>query len=173
MTNPFSGIITPAMKDLFNNALDALFDTDGLTLPCKLIYEGTKYEDCTNCIDNPYSPGGSVYSHGQGIPFRHGQTCPNCGGSGKVLIENFDTLYLAVIWNYQQFINKPPNYVQGSVETLSILSTTIDKIKQANEIIIDTNIEPYQAHRFIRSGEPTPCGLGSSRYITTLWIPAA
>ncbi len=171
MANPFSGIISEELKNTYNNAMDALFEDNALTLPCKFIYAGTKYEDCPNCLTGPAGGFNSIYSHGFGIPTQN-IACSVCGGSGKRLVEVEEpTIYLCVIWDYKNFINlsSPISRPDGTIQTLSVLTKTIDQIKQAQEIIVDTSIEPYVAHRFSRAGEPTPCGLGSSRYITTLW----
>lgn len=146
--------------------------TTGLSIPCRLIYTGSKYEDCPNCLGNPYSPGGSIYSGSHGQPFRFGQPCPTCGGSGVRVVESTEDIRLCVIWDYKQFTNLAGPLVGdvGSmIQTFSKMSTTIDKIKQATSIIVDTDIEQYSKHRFSRIGEPNPCGFGASTYITTLW----
>lgn len=166
--------ITSDMITLFNNALDAILADDGLVRLCRLLYKGTKYEDCPNCLNTVGYDTGSVYSSSHAQSLRHTDPCPVCGGTGIRLVEPTDTLYLAVIWEYKDFIEiERPVYIpDGSVQTLSRTTETLDKIKQANEIIIDTDIEQYKSHRFKRNGKPNPCGFGTSRYITTLWSPA-
>ncbi len=163
MSNPVSGLISSALKSLHTDHIQALL-TD-VTVPCRLIYAGTRYEDCPSCIGNPAGNIGSVYSAGGPIP---NTICENCGGSGKRLVEKTETIKLCVLWDYKDFI-KPIRYSRGMVQTLSDLTETIDKIKQAQEIIIDTSIEPYVSHRFVRDGEPNPMGLGESSFIVTTW----
>jgi hypothetical protein len=49
----FAGIITSGMKQLYNDAINALLENTALTVPCKLVYENTKLQDCPNCLYDP------------------------------------------------------------------------------------------------------------------------
>ena len=51
--NNFSGIINSDFKSLFKDAISALLYDDALTVPCKIYYGVTKYQDCTNCVYDP------------------------------------------------------------------------------------------------------------------------
>ena len=46
----FNNIITEDLKNTFTSAIEALLADSALTVPCKLVYENTKLEDCPNCI---------------------------------------------------------------------------------------------------------------------------
>ncbi len=170
MANPFSGVISPDLKLLFTNAIDALLENNACTVPCRLIYQGTKVEDCVNCIRPVGGGTANIYHDGGPVPFRSGQPCPLCGGSGKIISESTGTIFLLPLWNYKDWVGVPNaiSRPEGTVQTISKMST-IGQLKEANEIIIDTDIEPLVAHRFVRDGEPNICGLGASSYITTLW----
>lgn len=50
MANPYAGIITPELKELHKNLIDALLEDDALTRPCRLIYGDTKFTPCVNCF---------------------------------------------------------------------------------------------------------------------------
>ncbi len=170
MANPFSGLITTEFKTLFTDAIDALLENNACTVPCRLIFQGTKVEDCVNCI-RPVGGGTSnIYHDGGPVHFRSGQPCPLCGGASKIISDSTETIFLLVLWNYKDWIGvlNAISRPEGSVQTISKMST-IGQLKGANEIIIDTDIEPRVKHRFIRDGEPNICGLGASSYITTLW----
>ena len=172
MVSPFVGLITSDMKTLFTNAINALLEDDSCTLICRFIYEGTKFEDCINCLLGPSGRSANIYQDGGPIPFRSGQTCPLCGGVGKIISDSTETINMMVIWNYKEWVpmNASINVPEGSIQTLSKLAT-LDEIKRVNEIIVDTDIESYVKHRFQREGEPNPCGFGASSYVATIWKP--
>lgn len=46
MSNLFNNLITSDFKQVFNNAISALLANTALTVPCKLVYENTKLQDC-------------------------------------------------------------------------------------------------------------------------------
>ena len=173
MANPFLGLITPAFKTLFTDVMDALLEDNACTVPCRLIFSGTKYTDCTNCIKPVGGGTANLYQSGGPVPFRGGQPCPLCGGAGLILSDETETVFLLVLWNYGDWIGVPNAISRpaGMVQTISKMST-IGQLKEANEIIIDTDIESRVKHRFVRDGEPNICGLGASSYITTMWSKA-
>ena len=77
MTNYFSGIINSDFKQLFTDALSALFYDDALTLPCTIYYGTTKYEDCSNCVYDPIGQKSSnKFQDGGPVPFPFGNICP-------------------------------------------------------------------------------------------------
>ena len=171
MANPFLGIITSELKTLYNNAIDSLLADDGLTKPCQLIYGGTKNSLCPNCVYDPINrKSTNRYKAGGLYPFSSGQICPHCNGIGLIGVESTETVYLAIIWDYKQWRKFGFNIL--SPDGLVVTVCNIDKlpdIKRAKEIIIDTNIQAYVKHRFVREGEPNPMGFGETRYIATLW----
>lgn len=169
MSNPFSNLITSDFKDIFTNMIDALLEDDSLTVPCRLIYEGSKWTECNNCLVSPISGrSASKYRSGGPVAFS-GSVCPVCNNIGRIVEHETETIYLAVLWDYKNWIgNVKVNSPEGSVQTISKIDTA-DQIKRANEIVIDTNIENYVKHVFVRNGEPTPYGLGTDSYIFTMW----
>jgi aminopeptidase C len=78
-----------------------------------------------------------------------------------------------VLWNYKDWVgwNGIPDQSMtpfGQCQTLSKMST-ISNIKNAQEIILNTDIEKYVKHRFQRISEPNPIGFGADSYIVVMW----
>ncbi len=98
-TNPFLGIISPAFKATFTNAIDALLEDTALTVPCRLIYGNTNPTVCANCIFDPLTGrSSSIYLAGGPIPFANGQICPWCHGEGVKTVEaTEDGIYTDII----------------------------------------------------------------------------
>lgn len=165
MPNPYSGIITAALKTTFNNAIDALLEDAACTVACTIVYGGQKFEQCSNCQGGVYVPGGP-------IPFPNGRVCPLCQGTSRKEVEQTETIYLMPIFDSKKWVTtavktsaKYPNEV---CETMSHL-TLMPKLKAAKHIIIDSTNSGYTQNVFKRVGEPEPCGFGDMRYIITAW----
>lgn len=167
MGNPFLSTITPAIKQQFDYAIDALIESCSRT--CKLVFPRVKYIECLECIapehgkkgPNPYINGG------RGI---HTGACPTCNGSKKIAIPYEEDIELIVLFDYQEFkmIAKQVQYPEGSAATICDISL-IEKLKDADYIILNTDISESGVHKFRRLGEPTPMGLGTDKYILTIW----
>ena len=167
MANPFSGVITAAMKTLHKDMIDSLLYDDACTVPCTLIFEGN--------LQNIIVGSGSVDPIGNRPPGVLPFGGPTVGPprSGVEPNEETDTLYLMVIWDSKDWIrtsfaatlvNSPEVFVQ----TLSTVANLV-LLKQADRIIIDTDLEGKVRHTFTRYGEPEPCGLGPSTHMITMW----
>ena len=173
-TNPFSNIINSNFKNLFNDAIDSLLENNALTVPCRLIYSGSKNTTyCNNCIFDPISKLSSNIYNGSGpAPFAENSICPVCVGMGMKHGDSTEVLYLAAIFDSKYFLNvssgSTVNIVDGMVQTICH-SALLPKIRNANEIIIDTNIEKYGGYSYQRAGDPSPAGFGDNRYIITMW----
>jgi len=160
--------LTP-FKALYNEAIDSLLASTGLSTPCKLIFESTKLQQCPNCIyDSISKKSSNRYKSGGPISFTNGQTCPYCLGAGitsNSMIE--EELYLVIIINSKNFI--------GSVNTPDIAVQTIcsidylTKLRQCSKIIFNSDIIGLSNNIFIRKNDPQPIGLGDNRYIFTNW----
>ena len=181
MSNPFSGIITPGMKDLWRQAIEALLEEDGCcAAPCDLIYQGTKFTDCSNCIYDPVgNKSANRYQAGGPNPFPSGSICPVCMGKGKLMEQSTtENVWMAIFWNYKDWkelgLNTPNNradslnWSEGKVMTLSPISY-YPQLMRCTYAIMDVSSEGYVERKFQRLGEPNPCGLGTSDFITTMW----
>lgn len=167
MPNPFLDIITDDMKTLHSNMIDGLIE--GNSVPCQLIFSGTRFTSCANCIFSPATGKSSnKYLTGGPAPFSFG-TCPICHGDGKIEDIQTQDVNLAVIFNSKEWIvsvpvDSPDEFVQ-TLCTITLLST----LKRANQIVVNTDIINYTQNKYERFNEPQPCGLGQSSHIWTLW----
>lgn len=164
-------IITSQFKDLFKTMIDSLLIEGSLSLPCKLIYENSLKNECINCEIDPLSKRSSgIYKSGGPISFIDGQICPYCGGLGFLQASNEETVHLLVLFDYKTWINfksdvKAPD---GMIQTICGIDL-LPKIKNANRLIVDTNLNGLTRNIFTRDSDPQPAGLGDNHYIFTFW----
>ena len=171
MTNPFSGIISPDLKTLYNNMISALLYDDSLTLPCVLYYGVTRYEDCSNCIyDVIGNKSSNKYQSGGPVPFPFGSICPMCNGRGKRGIESTENINLMVIWDNKQFVNTGTvNSASGDLVQTITFDENTPKLLRAKEVIIMSDKPSLGRQRFERHSSPEPCGWGGSEFMSCLW----
>ena len=163
---------------MFNSAIDALLYDDALTRPCRLIYSGSKWEDCSNCTYDPIGRKSSGrYQSGGPNPFPAGSKCPHCAGAGKKQASSTEEINMMIIWDTKQWL-KLGHSVESrpsKIHTPGQLAQTLSKIEtwpqlnRANEIVLDTDVERYKQLKYMRMGDPELCGIGSSRYVLTMW----
>ena len=171
MANPFSGILSSALKTTFDNGIKALLESGAGSVPCRINYGVTKFTLCANCLYDPVGKkSASRYLSGGSVPFANGQLCPVCNGAGRISQESTESIDLIVIWDYKSWIDLGVdiNSPEGFVQTLSEMST-LPKLKKAKDITMYTNLENYVRHSFVRHGEPVPVGLGQDSFIVTMW----
>lgn len=169
--NPFSGIISSDLKGLFTNMIDSLLEDTALTVPVRFIYSGAKFTKCPNCNFNSVTgKSANTYLSNGPQPFSHG-SCPFCSGDGRIPAENDDEIMnLAVLWDYRKWmqVGQVVASPEGMIQTICSIAL-INRIKRAKEIVVNTNLEAYVRHKFIREGEPTPIGFGDDQYIVCMW----
>tara|TARA_Y100001973_G_C5204790_1_gene340628 strand:+ start:869 stop:1387 length:519 start_codon:yes stop_codon:yes gene_type:complete len=167
--NNFSGIINSDFKSLFKDAISALLYDDALTVPCKIYYGVTKYQDCTNCVYDPIGQKSSNrFQDGGPIPFPFGSICPMCNGDGKKPIETTEDINLMVIWDEKQFMNAGTvNNPEGNIQTVTF-SNNIPKLVRAKEIVVNTDLGSYGRYRYQRCSEPQLCGF-NSEFVECIW----
>lgn len=154
--------------------INALLENTALTVPCDIVYGGSKFELCENCTyDVIGKKSANVYQSGGPVPFRNGSTCPVCQGTGGGVKEvtNTETIYLCAIFDHKKWlnpteamINVPENYAQTLCK-----NDYIAQLSRAKEVVIDTDFGPRSRHRFQRDGDPQPIGFGSNDYIIVNW----
>lgn len=160
--------LTP-LKTLYNQQIDIILADTGLTIPCNLIYETTKLTQCPNCVyDSISKKSANIYNGTGPISFVNGQTCPFCLGSGLTnssVAE--DAVHFAVLTDSKNFVGavNAPNIDAQTICNISYL----DSIKKCSKIVFNTDIPSLTNNIFIRANEPSPVGLGDSRYIFTNW----
>lgn len=164
-------IITNELKNLYKSMIDELIRPNSLSLPCKLIYEGSVFVECINCNPDPIThKSANTYKIGGPIVFSDGQICPYCRGLGGVYQEAYDIKNLLILFDYKYWINfnSKIHSPDGLVQTISKLED-YTKIRQCNRIVIDTNIQNYTESYYQRNSEPEPAGFGESSYFFTYW----
>ena len=174
MTNPLSGIITQAHKDLFNNAIDALLEDQALTLPCITVYSDTQFTECANCIlDTNAGISSNKYKVGGPASFPVGSICPMCAGRGFIPVESTEQFNVATIFKRSKFI-----LLGGAVDVNEIDAQTIcaatnyTKLTRAKYVILNASPLGYDTqdnNRYQRLGNPMSLGFGDDRYILTNW----
>lgn len=174
--NPFSKLVTPLFKKTFSNAINALLEEGGATVPCKLIYSSGKYELCPNCLINPVTgKSNGVYNGSGPNPFTNNK-CPYCLGIGKKELIEDETIYLMVVWDSKKWMQMASTIQtpEGGVQTFCNIDK-MPQIKRAKEIYINTDIDDYVHARYIRNGEPEPvgCCIGDEAFMVTMWKKAA
>jgi len=172
--NIFSGIISPQIKNVFENAISAMMYDDGCTIPCTLYYGVTKYDDCVNCVYDPIGrKSANRFQDGGHIPFPFGSICPMCNGAGKKPVESTEDMNLMVIWEQKEFFNVGTvNTPDGDIQTLTFADRT-PQLKRAKELIVATDIAGFGTHRYERMSEPQPCGLSADQFIVCMWKRSA
>lgn len=147
-----------------------LLASDGLTTKCLLNYGITKKDICPNCIYDPnLKKSSNKYKTGGPKPFVDGRICPYCNGAGSHGIVKVEPIYLAVIWEYKYWINKPANFQNpnGMIQTICDRAL-LDKFKQCKDLTIlytSNNSNPL----FKLAEEPNPNGLGDNNYLICNW----
>lgn len=169
----FENLITNEFKSLFNNAIDTIIAQNGLSVPCRLKYSGeTNSTLCPNCeYDSISKLSANIHKAGGPIDFPDNHICPVCMGMGIVKSDASEILYMSAIFDSKYFVNWSTNVVNipgGMVQTICPM-VYLPKVRNANEIVFDTNIENYGNYSYERAGDPMPAGLGDNRYIITMW----
>lgn len=169
--NPFTGLITPELKQLFSDGMNYLFSEEGATTPCRLIYATSSKVVCPNCNLNPVTgKSGGVYNGTGPTPFSNTR-CPVCNGQGIKEVPVTEVIYMMVIWDVKKF--SPPIIIEGDdvyVQTWCNISL-MPKLKRTKEIVVNTRVEDYVRHTFSKASEPQLCGccISEDAFISTLW----
>jgi hypothetical protein len=163
-----------AVKQIYNSVIDDLLSANGLTVPCSFFFQDGTKTQCPNCEFNPITGRSNNSYNGTGdIAFPNGQICPICNGEGAIDNTESKEINLIAIFDYKKFINfGNVNVPVGSMQTISKISNFID-VRNANYIIVDTNITNYAQNKFTRITEPQPVGLGDHQYVFTNWERSA
>lgn len=190
----FDFVPTGELHSQFNEAIDLAINLHDR--PCKLYYIGTKFKDCPSCqtdsvsVDGSYNlsfnhsfstdqtvfhniarRGSSAYYHGSPAHFYNTAGCPNCNGDGRILVENSETVRMAVIWSGKSWFTNESNVkiADGQVETVCN-KDLVYKLKQSEYVIFNTDIENVIRYKYQLDGEPQPCGFGDDRYMISRWM---
>lgn len=154
-----------SLKSIYNNQIDQILSSQGLTISCLLDYGISKKNICPNCIfDSNTNKSSNQYKPGGPIEFEFGRSCPYCNGIGFYGENNRqEEVYLAVLWDSKSWINFPSKIqsAAGYIQTISG-SDIINKLESANSLWINGDV--YQL-----DGKSNYVGLGNDRYIICTW----
>jgi hypothetical protein len=168
MTNPMLSILTPQFKQLFNNAIDAIVDQSGLTIPCTFQYASTSKTYCNNCVFDPITQKSSNEYNGTGdSPFPENSICPVCGGMGLSNNNSAETIYMSVIFDSRYWIgwnSKTMKIPDGSVQTIC-KDDLLSKIKNTNYIYFNND----DSILYNLAGPPQLAGLSGKDYLICMW----
>ncbi len=171
----FDNIITADMKTMFTEAINSLLGDEALVVPCRLVTVDTARIDCPNCIFD-VSTGKSSNKYETNPPgprpFFTG-ICPYCKGAGVIRINDEEDINLIVLWDSKDWVGwkgsaEMSRFPEAFVQTMSKVDT-VTKLKRASELIVNTDTEQYEHHRFTRNGAPKYCGLGADSYVFFTW----
>ena len=159
-----------ALKKIYNNHIDLILSSTGLTTRCDFNFGTTNLNVCPNCIyDVSLKKSSGKYKSGGPVPFVLGKICPYCNGVGSYGIEKTTIGYLGVIWDYKKWINPPPQISNpnGFIQTICD-KTYLSDIRQCKDITVIYNTNGSNPV-FKLYGEPNPAGLGDNNYLFCMW----
>ena len=175
MSNPFSSINFSELKNVYNNAIDALLDQNAISLPCQLIYASNEPELCNNCVfDHINQKSLNRYNNTGPAPFADMSICPVCNGLGFDKNNLEELVHLGVIFDSKYWFNwnsnksNPIHVPDGSIQTIC-KSDLLPKIRNASKLMIDPSMHVYGSYYYTRANDPELAGFGESRYIFTRW----
>lgn len=165
----FTGLITAEIKQLHHDSI--LEAVRAASVPCTIIFGGSKFTDCPNCIFDPAANKSSGrFQNGGTQPFSG--VCPICFGAGKLTVQTTETINLAVIYDYKDWIKLAPNInnPNGIIQTISPQDTIVS-LKKAKELIVNTTFQTDTqiTQKYERFNEPDTCGFGQVTIVHMLW----
>lgn len=177
--NPFTNLITPELKQLFNRAIDTVLADTGLSTKCKLIFNTIPSQDtmlCNNCIfDTITQLSANIYNGTGPVSFENNAVCPVCLGSGRTITASTnmheEIVYLGVISDSKKFLQidtTTVNIPDGSIQTICSIDY-LPQIKNASYLVLDPTLSKYGNYSYERLNDPNPCGFGNNSYIVTVW----
>jgi hypothetical protein len=160
----------PNLQSIYNDQMNLLLDSSGLTTKCQFNFGVSKKNICPNCIYDPnLKKSSNKYKTGGPVPFGVGKICPYCNGVGSYGETITSEEYLAVLWDYKKWINPPTNLASfdGMIQTIcnKNLLSSIRKCKDMT-VIVNPNIANPT---FTLYGEPNFAGLGDNNYLFCTW----
>jgi formylglycine-generating enzyme required for sulfatase activity len=158
------------LKGIYNKHINMLLDSTGLTTRCQFNFGVSKKSLCPNCIYDPnLKKSSNKYKVGGPVEFGIGKICPVCNGIGSYGEVLSEDAYLAVLWNYKDWVNPPSNITnpEGLIQTICS-KDLLAKIRQCKDMTVVVN-ENLANPVFKLNGEPNFAGLGDNNYIFCIW----
>ena len=165
----FTGLIS---EDLQNFHRDMIIEVlRACSVSCTISYGVTKYDDCDNCVFDPIgNKSANRYQSGGPAPFTVGN-CPLCAGAGKIATETTDTISLAVLYDFKDWLPLGVNVQspKGYIQTIGIWDDVYTKITRAKDILVNTGLSEDVNFKFEKYGEPWPCSFGHNHFCVAMW----
>lgn len=167
--NPFSGLINSNLKQIYNNAIDALLEANSLSIPCTFQFLNNKNPIyCNNCIYDSILNRSSNKYNGTGLaPFPEDGLCPVCLGRGWENMNLTEESNMMVIFDSKYWMNwnsDTMNIDNIAAQTICGINM-LNKIQGASYIYFNNdNIVKY-----ILAGAPKLAGFGDLNYVISLW----
>jgi hypothetical protein len=157
------------VRQLVEDGISDLIDQLGKD--CKLVYPGRTI-DCNNCgLDPATRKSNNIYTLGGPQPFRNGTICPKCRGAGTVTTQATSIVKLLCQWNPRDFLILSPNVeVPYSVLETKGYIKDLPNVMQADRMIFELPIQPFNAYSFVRNGEPIdPSNIVPGKFFVVQW----
>jgi hypothetical protein len=161
------------LQKIYNSQIDKILSCHGLTTKCEINYGITNSLLCPNCIyDAGLKKSSNKYKTNGPIPFPPGQLCPYCHGVGKSGKEDKEIIYMAVLADNKNWINKPMNVAihDNMIQTICNRSHYF-KLKKCKDLTIIYHPNGDNP-KYSLYNDPTPAGLGDNNYIIAIWKDA-
>lgn len=159
------------LRTIYNNQIDSMLAQNALSSECLLNFGVTKRDTCPNCIyDVNLKKSSGKYKTGGPLNFALGMLCPYCHGIGYIGEETSETIYMAIIFDYKNWITTPDNIENpdGMIQAIG-KKDNLYSIRKAKDMSIVYPFKDRNYPKFQLYAEPTPCGLGDNNYIISLW----
>ena len=160
----------PNLQSIYNQQMDLMLSSTGLTTLCRLNFGVSKKTICPNCIFDPnLKKSANKYKNGGPIEFILGTICPYCNGIGYFGETTTEDIYMAIISDQKKWINPPANVAitDNMIQAIS-KKTYFDSIKQCKDMtIIYSDINNNPSYNLFTA--PNLVGLGDNNYIITFW----
>lgn len=163
--------IPQTIFDTYNSIADD-FINNNFGVNCILEYP-PKETACDNCVyDSINRRSSNRYKTGGPIPFTFG-ICPWCDGAGFKQIPVSTTIKMRIYWSRKDWvkIGIPVNIPDGAIQTIGFMSD-LSKIKQAERVLVNSDISNIMQWEYILLGEPIPHGFKYNRYFLAYWSKA-
>jgi hypothetical protein len=161
--------IPSALLDEADWVIDSFIDSLGKN--CILVYP-PKIVECPNCIyDINTERSSNVYKDGGPFSFLNGEICPLCGGEGRSVLPQEESIKLRVYWSPKDWVKlttKPiVNIPNGVAQVIGYMSD-LHKIEQAENIVLDVDSSSIRRWTMKRSGQAVPWGFQRRYFVQFL-----
>ena len=165
----FTEILSDEIFDLHEEGIDDMIESDMAEIVT--IYYPPKIVDCPLCDSDGIGNKPSTFAiDGRPIPIPGMNGCGNCGGTGKIQEETYDTIRGLVYWDikpWKQFSNNKVELEDGFLQVTTYFSN-LPQVLQGSYFIVSNRAQPSRIFKYNLSGEPIVSGFRGKYIILTL-----